>query len=172
MRVLGIDPGLRVTGYGVILAEERGAVLLEAGTLRSDPSLSLEQRLLDLYQGICQVLEEFRPEAMALEELFAHRTFPRAVEASHARGVICLAAAQQGIPVYHYPPALVKQALTLSGRATKRQVQRVVQARLGLERLPSPPDVADALALALCHGERRSSSLLAPGGSARVGERR
>jgi crossover junction endodeoxyribonuclease RuvC len=108
--------------------------------------------LVTLYEGIREVVAEYNPEALALEELYSHYAHPiTAVLMGHARGVVCLAAAQSGIPVFDYASTKVKHSMVGSGRASKAQVQRAVQARLNLSQVPEPNDVADALALALCH---------------------
>lgn len=154
-RVLGIDPGLQVTGYAVL--EPRGRVphVLEAGIVRSAEgrgATDMAPRLNSLYDGIVEVLEQFRPTVVAVEQLFAHYSHPRtAILMAHARGVILLAAARHGLAVVSYNATRIKKTITGSGRASKEQVQRTVQRELGLPRLPEPPDVADALAAALCH---------------------
>lgn len=151
MRFLGVDPGLLATGYGVIEWEGRSIRLLEGGLIRGR-GLGLEAKLLQLHQGILEVLEEFRPEALALEELYSHYRHPRtAILMAHARGVICLAAAEKKVPFFSYAPSQVKEILTGSGGAGKEEVQRAVQLRLHLEEPPHPSHVADALALAICH---------------------
>ncbi len=148
-RVVGFDPGLNVTGYGVI--EVRGGTvrLVEAGTVRSRGA-SLAERLATIHAGVVEVLEACRPTVMAIEQIFVHARFPRtAILMGHARGVICLAAAQAGLTVYDYPPARVKSLLTGSGQAGKEQMQAAVQRELGLTTRPEPADAADALAIAL-----------------------
>jgi crossover junction endodeoxyribonuclease RuvC len=152
IRILGIDPGLNVTGYGVLEAGDGAPRLFEAGVIRGATRGSLTGRLAKIYQGVVDVIAGLRPTVMALEELYSHYERPRtAILMGHARGVICLAAAQAGIPVMHYSATQVKKVLTGSGRAPKWQVQRAIQHELGLSELPRPPDVADALAIALCH---------------------
>ncbi len=152
LRILGIDPGLNTTGYGVLEACAAGLRLCEAGVIRSRASNSLSQRLAEIYQGVVEVLGAFSPQIMAVEELYSHYGRPRtAILMGHARGVICAAAALAGVPVVPYSATQVKRVLTGSGRAPKGQVQRAVQRELGLPGLPEPADVADALALALCH---------------------
>jgi crossover junction endodeoxyribonuclease RuvC len=151
-RIVGIDPGLNITGYGVVATSPRGAVLTEAGVVRGGSRASLEERLAEIYRGIVDVLSAFQPSAVAIEELFSHYQRPRtAILMGHARGVICLAAVQAGIPVVHYAATQVKRMLTGSGRAPKSQVQRAICREFGLARPPEPADVADALAIALCH---------------------
>ncbi|MHC4399676.1 MAG: crossover junction endodeoxyribonuclease RuvC [Planctomycetota bacterium] len=151
-RILGIDPGLNVTGYGVLEATDRGLKLCEAGVIRGGSRRSLDARLAEIHRGVAEVIEAFGPSAMALEELYSHYGRPRtAILMGHARGVICLAAAEAGIPVVHYSATQIKRILTGSGRAPKSQVQRAIQRELRLSAPPEPSDVADALAIALCH---------------------
>jgi crossover junction endodeoxyribonuclease RuvC len=154
-RVLGVDPGLQVTGYGVVEGSSRGPSICEAGIIRSGEareSGDMAPRLLALYNGIVEVMDQFRPQAVAVEQLYAHYNHPRtAILMAHARGVIFLAAAQRCLPVLGYNATRIKKTVTGSGRAPKDQVQRAVQRELGLAALPEPPDVADALAVALCH---------------------
>ncbi len=151
-RILGIDPGLNTTGYGVLDVECGKLRLCEAGIVRGRTRGSLTARLNQIYEGVADVIESLRPEVMALEELYSHYGRPRtAILMGHARGVICLAAVRAGIEVVHYSATQIKRILTGSGRASKGQVQRAIQRELGLAELPDPPDVADALAIALCH---------------------
>jgi crossover junction endodeoxyribonuclease RuvC len=154
-RILGIDPGLQVTGYAVLEARAGLPHTCEAGVIRSaegrDPT-DMAPRLQHLYDGIVEVLEQFRPGVVVVEQLFAHYDHPRtAILMAHARGVMFLAAAQHGLPVHSYNATRIKKTITGNGRASKEQVQRTIQRELGLAQLPEPPDVADALAAALCH---------------------
>ncbi len=152
LRVLGIDPGLNTTGYGVLEAAVGGPRLCEAGVVRGHDRKSLSARVLDIHAGVAEVIAAMQPVAVAIEELYSHYDRPRtSILMGHARGVICLAAAQAGIPVMHYSATKVKKTLTGSGRAPKSQMQQAVQRELRLSTLPEPPDVADALAIALCH---------------------
>ncbi|MCL2710526.1 MAG: crossover junction endodeoxyribonuclease RuvC [Planctomycetaceae bacterium] len=149
--ILGVDPGLNTTGYGVIDVSSGKVRLLEAGVVRSR-SKELTHKVKEIYEGIREVLETFSPGVLAMEQLYTHYDRPTtAILMGHARGCICLAAAQSGIEVVSYEATKVKKILTGSGRATKDQVQRAIKLELGLEKYPDPPDVADALALALCH---------------------
>jgi len=151
-RILGVDPGLNVTGYGVLDVVDGRLRLCEAGIVRSRRGEPLSRRIASIHQGIADVIATFRPTAMAIEELYSHYNRPRtAILMGHARGVICLAGAEAGIPVVHYSATQIKRILTGSGRAPKSQVQRAIGRELGLAALPDPPDVADALAIALCH---------------------
>ena len=150
--ILGIDPGLNITGYGVIEPPVGGKVrLLEAGIVRSR-SDELAGKIREVYDGVREILASFSPAAVAIEELYSHYDRPRtAILMGHARGAICLAAAQSGIPVFPYAATKIKKLLTGSGHAPKDQIQRAIQLELQLPRIPEPPDVADALAVALCH---------------------
>jgi crossover junction endodeoxyribonuclease RuvC len=152
-RVVGIDPGLNVTGYAVVDPSGRGPHVVEAGVIRpSTKCVAMGQRLAYLHQGIAEVLDDFLPGAVALERVHSHIKYPRtAILMAHARGVIVLAAAARGVPVFGYAAARVKKTLTGSGRAPKTQIQHAIQTELRLDCLPEPHDVADACALALCH---------------------
>lgn len=154
LRVIGIDPGLNVTGYGVIECTDDGVQLLEAGVIRLPRARAgnLPARLEALYNGLQEVIEEFRPQTMCLEEVYSHTEYPRtSILMGHARGVICLAARRAGVPVLNFSAKRIKQSATGNGNASKGQVQRAVQQYFSLGRVPHPPDVADALAAALCH---------------------
>ena len=150
-RILGIDPGLRTTGYGVVDARDDGrCTLVEGGVLTPDPSLPLERRLLQLHDGLTEVVRATQPAVMVVEELWTAYEHPQtAVLMGHARGVLTLVAGAHGIPVHHLAHALVKRALTGSGSARKAQVKGMVVQLLGLSAPPHPDDVSDALALAL-----------------------
>ena len=155
IRVLGIDPGLETTGYGVIdFAGSAEPVVVEAGVLQTDPRAVLAERVRRLHAELETLLAETRPHLAAIEKLYAHYRHPRtAILMAHARGVILLACTQAGVPVRDLPATHVKRALTGNGHASKRQVQRAVAVMCRLASIPEPPDVADALALALCAGK-------------------
>jgi len=151
-KILGIDPGLNITGYGVLEITVHGPKLTEGGIIRGGKDRSLEARLRELYSGLNEVLDAFEPAAMAIEQLYSHYERPRtAILMGHARGVLCLAASQRHIPIMHYASTQVKRMLTGNGRAPKNQMQSAICRELGLAAPPEPPDVADALAIALCH---------------------
>ncbi len=157
-RVIGIDPGLNITGYGVVVSRGRDVKLIEAGVIRLPPSKgeNLPARLESLFHELQQVMQEFKPQAMCLEEVYSHADYPRtAILMGHARGVICLAAKLEGIPVLNFSAKRVKQSVTGNGNASKLQVQRAVQNFFSLNSVPHPPDVADALAVALCYVNSR-----------------
>jgi crossover junction endodeoxyribonuclease RuvC len=156
VRILGIDPGLLVTGYGVLEVRDRKPVVCEAGVVRGTErereKLEIAVRLTNLYNGIVEVIEQYQPKAMAVEQLYAHYEHPRtAILMGHARGALLLAAGQRGIPVTSYNATRIKKTITGHGRASKAQMQHAMLRELGLATLPEPADVADALAAALCH---------------------
>lgn len=152
-RILGIDPGLNITGYGILDAIGGSRCrLAEAGVIRGADRGDLARRVETIHRGVCEVIDQCQPTVMALEELYSHYQRPRtAILMGHARGVICLAAASRSIPVIGYSATQVKKILTGSGRAPKHQVQMAVQRELELADPPQPNDVADALAIAMCH---------------------
>jgi crossover junction endodeoxyribonuclease RuvC len=155
--ILGIDPGLNTTGYGVITCDGPTMKLREAGVVRMRSKGSMEERLTELHEGIAEIIAAHHPDRMAIEQLFSHYERVRtAILMGHARGVICLAAGQAKVPVTSYAPTRVKKTLTGTGRAAKAQMQLAVKLQLKLKSLPEPHDVADALAVAICshHLER------------------
>lgn len=148
-RVVGFDPGLNITGYGVVECHGGTVRIVEAGVVRSRGE-TLEARLQAIHAGVREVIEACGPTAMAIEQVFAHAKFPKAaLLLAHARGVICLAGVQAGLGVHHYLPNRVKSTLCGSGHAGKEQMQAAVQRELGLAAAPKPADAADALAVAL-----------------------
>jgi len=150
--VLGIDPGLNVTGYGLVEVVGSRMVLREAGVIRSRRTDALETKLDEMYRGVTDVLTSFTPAVMSIEQLYSHYERPRtAILMGHARGVICLAATQAGVTIRHYAATQVKKTLTGNGRAPKAQVQLAICREFGLATAPEPHDVTDALAIALCH---------------------
>jgi crossover junction endodeoxyribonuclease RuvC len=154
-RILGLDPGLQTTGYGVLEITDSGPRVAEAGVIRSaegrDPA-DMARRIQTLYDGLCEVLDQLKPHTMAVEQLYAHYEHPRtAILMAHARGAYFLAGAQRNIPVISYAATKVKKVVTGSGRASKEQMQYAIARELGLAGPPEPHDVADALGIALCH---------------------
>jgi crossover junction endodeoxyribonuclease RuvC len=164
VRILGVDPGLLITGYAVIEAGERTPRVLEAGVLRGANGRSkadLAFRLRYLYDGIVEIIQQFGPKVMVVEQLYAHYAHQRtAILMGHARGAILLAGAQHSLAVRSYNATAIKKTITGSGRASKEQVQRAIQRELNLEKVPEPPDVADALAVALCCGQSLGETML------------
>lgn len=156
MFVLGIDPGLTRTGYGII--EKNGAteVATAAGVIRTDPSHPLGQRLVELARDLREIVAEYEPKAAAIEQVFLNNNRQTAMSVARASGVALLVLSEAGLDTAEYTPSAVKMALTGSGTADKQQMQRVVAMRLGLPSAPSPADAADALAIALCHIQHSS----------------
>jgi crossover junction endodeoxyribonuclease RuvC len=168
VRILGIDPGLNTTGYGVMQVQSGRLVLCEAGIVRGRSRESLTARLAEIHEGVADVIGSLKPDVMALEQLYSHYNQPRtAILMGHARGVICLAAAQAGIEVLHYSATQIKKVLTGNGRAPKNQMQLAIRQELSLAEPPQPADVADALAVAICHYHLRVRRALA--GSPHIG---
>ncbi len=152
MRVLGIDPGLAITGYGVVEEDAENDVRSIAyGAITTPARMPTAERLLHIYQALSALVRQYRPDVMAVERLYFGRNVTTALLVGQARGVIFLCAAQQGVPVVEYKPAEIKQALVGYGSAEKQQVQFMVRSLLHLQELPRPDDVADALATAICH---------------------
>jgi crossover junction endodeoxyribonuclease RuvC len=150
--VLGVDPGTATTGYGLIQENAGGELqLLRFGVFETRADEPMPVRLQSLHQDLSAVIRLTRPDEMAVEELFFSRNVTTALSVGQARGVVLLAAAQAGLPVYEYKPAQVKQALVGYGRAGKAQMQEMVRMMLGLSEVPRPDDAADAIAVAICH---------------------
>jgi crossover junction endodeoxyribonuclease RuvC len=161
MRVLGIDPGTLNLGYGVVDEEGREMRMVNCGVLRSSAKLSLEQRLSSLYCELCKIVADSVPDEVAVEEPFVADNVRSALALGRAQAIAILAAANQRLPVFRYPPALVKQNVTNSGNSSKAQVQEMVRIQLGLAKSPEPSDASDALAVAICHlHQRQFDSLL------------
>lgn len=154
--ILGIDPGLGVTGYAVLSVNCRVARVLEAGVIKTDKKRNLGNRLVEIRDEIEGILDEYKPVAMAMEQLFSHYKHPRtAIAMGHARGVLLEAAARRGLEIESIAPKQAKKTITGSGSADKSQMQRAMLVELALNQMPDPPDVADALAIALCLHHRR-----------------
>lgn len=148
MFVLGIDPGLTTTGYGLVTAGPRAVV---AGVVRTSPKTPVAQRLFELYRDLTDLVAEHHPTVVAIEQVFSNRNLQTVANVGRASGVAMLVAAQADLPVHEYTPSSVKRAVAGYGNAPKDQVQKMVAQRLGLADLPRPADAADALAVALCH---------------------
>jgi len=155
MRILGIDPGLNTTGYAVLDGGSRKPAIVEAGVIRSSTARQkpdLATRLLAIYDGLAEIVEQLKPNVMVVEQLYAHYKHPRtAILMGHARGVIFLAGSRGSIPVVSYGATRIKKTITGAGHASKEQMQMAMLREFGLPKLPEPHDVADALAVALCH---------------------
>ncbi len=152
MRVLGIDPGLHITGYSIIDSNNGEMAIVEAGVIRTKPKDKMEIRLLEISTQLDEIISQFKPDSVAVEDLYSHYDHPKiSIIMGHARGIIFLKAAEVGIPVTPYASTRIKKSLTGNGRAPKRQMQLMVCSTFGLAEVPEPPDIADALAVALCH---------------------
>ena len=160
MRILGIDPGYGITGFGLVEAQTGKTTLLRCGAITTPAHTDFSARLEMIYEDMRQLLEMAKPDAVAIEELFFGQNVTTGIGVAQSRGVILLAVRQAGVPVYSYKPMQVKQAVVGYGNATKHQVQDMTKRILNLEAMPKPDDAADAIAIALCHA-RSSTSLLA-----------
>ncbi len=159
VRILGIDPGIATLGFGIIEKHRDREIYLNCGVITTTADLSLSERLMLIYNDLNQLIEAFKPDEVAIEELFFNTNVKTAISVAHGRGVAILAFKQALLPVYEYTPLQVKQAVVGYGRADKRQVMEMVKRLLNLNVNPKPDDAADALAVALCHS-RSSTSLL------------
>jgi crossover junction endodeoxyribonuclease RuvC len=149
---IGIDPGLGITGYGILEHTAKAIVIKEAGFIRTNRKAPMADRIAEIYDGLNDIIAEFKPTRVIIEDLYSHYRHPKtAIIMGHARGAVFLSAAKAGLPVVSYGATMIKKSLTGNGRASKLQVQRMVKSKLALKTLPEPPDVADALAVALCH---------------------
>jgi crossover junction endodeoxyribonuclease RuvC len=163
MIVLGIDPGLASTGYGVVVRRGGRLLALDGGVIETASDLVAERRLAAIHREVCDLIAEHTPDAVALEELFFGQNVRTAFAVGQARGVVMLAAGQHGIDCEGYTPQQVKSAVCGSGRAPKDQVARMVQALLSLPELPTPDHAADALAVAICHAQHAPLRTAIPG---------
>ena len=159
LRILGIDPGYAIVGYGVIEAAGGRYRPVEYGAVTTPAGADFGQRLAEIYTGMEELLARLRPQAAAVEKLYFTNNKTTGIGVAEARGVILLSLAQHGVPLFEYTPMQVKQAVTGYGKALKPQVQEMTRRLLDLPRVPKPDDTADALALAICHGQAAGSAL-------------
>ncbi len=157
MVVLGIDPGYAIVGYGAIEQTRGRTRALGYGAITTKAGVPLPDRLSEIYRDMLELLSRVRPDAAAVEELFFNTNVTTGIAVAHARGVIVLACAQSGVPVFQYTPLQVKMAVVGYGRAEKKQVMEMTRIMLGLDKMPRPDDAADALAVALCHAHTAQS---------------
>ena len=156
MRILGIDPGTGILGFGVIDVDSKGkAQLVDAGVIRTPVKQADSDRLLTIFDELTQIIQEAKPQIMAVEKLFFSQNVTTAMSVSQARGVVLLLGKQHGLELHEYTPQEIKMALTGYGRADKKQMQEMVRVILGLQEVPKPDDCADALAAAICHSMQR-----------------
>ena len=151
MRILGIDPGTGITGWGIVDKEYNRLQVVDYGCIRTEANTLNQRRLCEIYDAALLLLQEYQPDEMAIEELFYNRNSTTVISVGKARGVLILAAAQRGLQVFEYTPLQIKQAVTGYGKADKKQVQFMIKNMLGLTAVPKPDDAADALAVAVCH---------------------
>lgn len=161
MIIIGIDPGFAITGYGILDYTGNRFRLLDVGAITTEAGLELSERLLVLNMRLDELISKYKPDAMAVEELFFNTNVKTAIKVGHGRGVALLSAAKAGIRVYEYTPLQVKQAVVGYGRAKKEQVQQMVKVLLNLDKIPKPDDAADALAVAICHAHSCGSNRFA-----------
>ncbi len=160
MIILGIDPGYATIGYGVLEYLRGRFRVMDYGAVTTQAGLDFPRRLQIIHEGITELCDRYRPDCMAVEELFFNTNITTGIQVGHARGVILLAGCQKGVEIYEYTPLQVKQSVVGYGRAEKHQVMDMTRQLLGLERIPKPDDAADALALAICHAHSSKSNLL------------
>ena len=153
MRILGIDPGLAIVGYSVIDSEKGVYRPVDCGVINTPKELSLPERLELIYKGMGELIDTFKPDQVAIEELFFTKNITTGITVAEARGVILLACKQSGLPMFEYTPNQIKQSLTGYGKADKKQIQFMITRLLGLKAIPKPDDAADALAIALTHAQ-------------------
>lgn len=159
MRILGIDPGYAIMGYGVLDYKGNKFTAVKYGSITTDAHTPNEERLQILYDELTKIIEEYKPDEAAIEELFYNTNATTAIMVGEARGVAMLALAQAGVKIAEYTPLEIKSALTGYGRADKKQVQSMVKMILGLAEVPKPDDTADAVAAAICHGHHSGSKI-------------
>ena len=159
MIILGIDPGIAIVGWGVVKYEKGRCTPIAYCSIQTKEGQKGEDRLSQVYDGICEIINKYHPDVMAVEELFWNTNQKTGIVVAEARGVILLAVRRAGIPIFEYTPLQVKQAIVGYGRAEKKQVIMMVTSFLGLKEPPKPDDTADALAVAICHSQCRASRL-------------
>ena len=153
MRILGLDPGYAIVGYGILDYDNYSLTVNDYGVITTPKEQEMPDRLEHIYNAMCHLISVYKPDVVAIEELFFFRNITTAIPVAQARGVIVLACKQSNIPLYEYTPLQIKQALTGNGRAEKKQIQYMVKVLLNLEKVPKPDDAADALAVAITHSQ-------------------
>jgi len=152
MRIIGIDPGTGILGFGVVdFAPGKAPKMIDAGVVSTPAHTPLTERLLDIFNSLTEIIKSTKPDAMSIEKLFFAQNVTTAISVAEARGVVILTAAQNDLPIFEYTPLQIKQTLTGYGRAEKKQVQEMVRIHLNLKEIPKPDDAADALAAAITH---------------------
>ena len=151
MIIIGIDPGYAITGFGVLEYEGNHFKLIESGSIQTKAGIPLPTRIAKIYDDMNALIEKYKPDAIAIEELFFNRNTTTAIGVAQGRGAVLIAAAKTSTPIYEYTPLQVKQGVTGYGRADKKQVQMMVKTVLGLEKVPKLDDTTDAIAIGICH---------------------
>ena len=162
MRILGIDPGYAIVGFGVLEAQRGQARLVRCGAINTPAGVPMPQRLVQIQEDLETLIHQFAPDVMAIEELFFNTNVTTGIGVAQARGVILMTAAKLGLSIYEYTPSQVKQAVVGYGKAEKRQVMEMTRRLLNLKAVPKPDDAADAVAIALCHARSFTSRLQSP----------
>ncbi len=152
MRILGIDPGTGILGFGVVDMQAQKVSMVDAGVIRTPPHTAHDERLEEIFDALTDIIAETKPDMVSIEKLFFSKNITTAMTVSEARGVVVLAARKARLPIFEYTPMQIKQSLTGYGKADKKQVQEMVRMQLGLKEVPKPDDCADALAAAITHG--------------------
>lgn len=153
MRILGIDPGYAIVGFGIIDLNNYQTQVVDYGVITTPKEQRLPERLHHIYNCIKEIIRTYKPDVVAIEELFFFKNLTTAIPVAEARGVIVVACKECGVEIYEYTPLQIKQALTGNGRAEKKQIQYMVKLLLNLQQIPKPDDAADALAVAICHSQ-------------------
>lgn len=159
MRVLGLDPGIATVGFGIVHSENNRISAIDYGVFKTSPGIALSRRLGIIYDDVNEIIKQFEPDAIAIEELFFNTNHKTGISVAHGRGVLLLASYKSGTPIHEYTPLQVKGSVTGYGRADKKQVMEMVRRLLNLDSVPKPDDAADALAIAICHA-RVATSLI------------
>ena len=159
MRIIGIDPGYAIVGYGILDYTASKFTVLEYGAITTHKDTPFERRLCEIYDDYCYILDKWKPDALSIERLYFNSNQKTAIDVAQARGIIIMATAQRGISINEYTPLQVKQAVVGYGKAVKKQVQEMTKKILGLESIPKPDDTADAVAMAICHAHTSGSRL-------------
>ncbi len=159
MRIIGIDPGYAIVGFGIIEYNKSRFSVVDYGAVTTPAGMHFNTRLMEIYNDLCYILDKFKPDFLAIERLYFTSNQKTAIDVAQARGIVLLAAKQRDIPVFEYTPLQVKQSVTGYGKAIKKQVQEMTRRILNLDEIPKPDDTADALAIAICHAHSYNSQL-------------
>lgn len=159
MRIIGIDPGYAIVGFGILEYSRAQFQVVDYGAVTTPADMDFNSRLLEIYNDLCYILDKFRPDFLAIERLYFTSNQKTAIDVAQARGIVLLAARQRNIEIFEYTPLQVKQSVTGYGKAVKKQVQEMTTRILKLPEIPKPDDTADALAIAICHAHSYNSQL-------------